>query len=152
MGGGRWHPRLRARRLLAAAACTPRGRQRCAAADAPEAGVPLAWREEPIPSWLVPATLSAFGASGHYLAIPDPSELLFKPGALLSAAKLRWVNPIEATYRREARWDESSRLPVQFVDFLARGMAFLGRAPSNLSTAWKISRRGSPPASDPETG
>lgn len=96
------------------------------------AGVPGMWRETPIPGWLVPAALTAFGARTHYMEVPDPSELLLKPGALLRAGSLRWANPLEATFRRRAPWNTRSRWPYQALDFLLRSGNFFLRSPAHL--------------------
>ena len=112
------------------------------------AGVPSPWRDPPLPTWLVPAALMAFSAKEHYLQAGDPGELLFQPRRLAMAARLRWVNPIEATYRRAAPWNDAPRFPIQLVDYLSRGLGFLRGIPGNLRVAREISRRGDPPEID----
>jgi hypothetical protein len=93
-----------------------------------------------LPSWIVPAALSALGARSHYMDVPDPSSLLLQPGPLLQAARLRWANPIEVTFRRRASWDRGPRLPHQAVDFLARSWGVMRRMPRHFR------RRRTPPA------
>lgn len=108
--------------------------------DLDTAGAPEGWTGAPGPSWLLPAALSAFGARDHYMAAPDPSELLFQPMALLRSARLRWANPIEATFRRKAPWNERSRLPHQTVDFLARTGSFIFSSPLQLHFHFRKNR------------
>ena len=74
----------------------------------------------------------ALGAEAHYMDEPDFGTLVRRPGALFRAARLRWANPIEATFRREAPWDDNPRLPVQLADYLIRGFGFLGDLPGYL--------------------
>ncbi len=97
------------------------------------AGVPAPWRDPPLPSWIVPAALDALGAETHYMDGLDPGSLLGRPRALLGAARLRWANPLEATYRMGAPWEGPPRLPVQAADYLRRGLGFLGEIPRHLS-------------------
>ncbi|MGW8267582.1 MAG: nucleotidyltransferase family protein [Longimicrobiales bacterium] len=101
--------------------------------DLGEAGVPVSWRERPLPHWLVPAALRAFGATRHYMDLPDPEELVLKPRALLATARLRWSNPLEVTWRRRAPWNGRPRLPYQVLDYLLRGGGFLSRIPRHLT-------------------
>lgn len=91
------------------------------------AAVPDAWRARPLPSWLVPAALRAFGAESHYMDMDDPAELLHSPLALVRVARLRWANSIEVTYRRRAPWGRHPRLPYRILDYLSRGGGFLRR-------------------------
>jgi len=95
-------------------------------------GVPDPWRDGPLPSWLVPAALRAFGAGSHYMDQPDPGELLYRPRALLNVARLRWANPLEATYRRQAPWSDRPRLPYQAVDYVLRVGEFVRLVPRHL--------------------
>ena len=104
-----------------------------------KAGVPGPWRDPELPGWLLPAALRAFSAERHYLEAGDPGELLFKPERLAAAARLRWVNAIEATYRRSAPWNDAPRFPIQLVDYLSRGFSFLRRIPGNLKLARELS-------------
>ena len=92
--------------------------------DLEAVGVPAPWREPPLPRWLVPAAVRALGAKEHYLEAGDPGDHLLHPRALLRSARLRWANPIEATFRREAPWNERSRLAVRFEDYLRRAAGF----------------------------
>jgi hypothetical protein len=94
-----------------------------------DAGVPEAWCTRPLPSWLVPAALRAFGAERHYMDLDDPTELLHSPSALIRAAMLRWANPLEVTYRRRAPWGNQPRLPYRILDYLIRSGGFLRRLP-----------------------
>lgn len=100
--------------------------------DLERAGVPERWKEGALPSWVLPATLRAFGASRHYMDLPDPSELVLDPRALLTAARLRWSNPLEVTWRRRAPWNNRPRLPYQVLDYLLRGGGFLRRVPRHM--------------------
>jgi len=100
--------------------------------DLEEAGVPGPWREPPPPPWLETAALGALGADAHYMDLPDFGPLLNRPRGLLRAARLRWANPLEATFRMEAPWDEMPRFAVQAVDYLVRGVGFLGDLPGYL--------------------
>jgi hypothetical protein len=96
--------------------------------DLEAAGVPAPWREPPLPGWLVPSALRAWGAPKHYLHKRAPVELLGRPRELFDTARLKWTNAMEVTWRREAPWDDSPRLPHQVMDYLARGVGFLGQA------------------------
>jgi len=96
------------------------------------AAVPREWGDATLPSWLAPAALSALGVRSHYMDVPDPSALLMKPVPLFQAARLRWANPIEVTFRRRASWDRGLRLPHQAVDFLARSVGVILRTPRQL--------------------
>lgn len=121
------------------------------------AGVPDRWRTPPLPGWMVPAAMEAFGASRHYLDMGDPSELMLKPAAFLDAARLRWANPLEATYRREAGWDEKPRFPVQVFDYVSRGLGFVARIPAGLRLGVHLSRERAtagrpPPGGSPPGG
>ncbi len=107
-----------------------------------EAGVPGVLRIPNLPEWLPEAAFRAFGAKEHYLQVGDPGELLLNPKRLVRAAGLRWANPIEATYRREVPWDDSTRLPVQLRDYLYRVLGFLPRIPSSLRLTLRSSRGG----------
>lgn len=100
--------------------------------DLEKAGVPAGWREGPLPEWVVPAALRAFGATRHYMDLPDPGELVLKPGVLLRAARLRWSNPLEVTWRLRAPWNDRPRLPYQLLDYLLRGAGFLRRIPGHI--------------------
>lgn len=101
-------------------------------ADLEGAGVPAEWRNPPLPAWLMPAALRAWGTPDHYLHMNHPANLLTHPRQLWKAARLRWTNPMEATYRREAPWDDSPRLPYRLMDYLSRGLGFLRKAPRYL--------------------
>jgi hypothetical protein len=94
-------------------------------------GVPAGVRGRPLPGWLIPAALEALGAHEHYLQAGDPDDQLLSLRPLLRSARLRWANPIEATFRRRAPW-RGPRLPVQMLDYTLRSAGFALRAPSNL--------------------
>lgn len=100
--------------------------------DLERAGVPPRWREAPLPPWLVPAGREALGVTNHYMTSEDPEDLLMEPMALVGAARLRWANPIEATFRRRAPWNAFPREPIQAADFLLRGAGFALRTPAGL--------------------
>jgi hypothetical protein len=100
--------------------------------DLGRVGVPATWQEGPLPAWLVPGALRAFGATRHYMDLLDPGELVLDPRALLQAARLRWSNPLEVTWRRRAPWNDRPRLPYQLLDYLVRGGGFLGRVPRHM--------------------
>ena len=106
--------------------------------DLEGAGVPPGWRSRPLPRWVLPAALQAFGARAHYMDESHPTELLFTPGAMLREIRLRWVNPLEATYRMEAPWQGLPRLAVQTADYLKRSVRFLLNAPAYV---WTTKRR-----------
>lgn len=100
--------------------------------DLEAAGVPSKWRDPPLPSWLVPAALKAFGAEAHYMDLLHPGELLLRPRELAQAARLRWANPLEVTFRRRAPWNDRRRLPYQLQDYLIRGSGLLLSSPKHL--------------------
>lgn len=116
--------------------------------DLERAGMPAGWRERPLPPWLVPAAFEALGVTDHYLTSEDPDDLLTEPMALVRAARLRWANSIEATFRRRAPWTAFPRKPIQTADFLARGAGFALRAPAGL---WaRLTRTGQDDREDEE--
>jgi hypothetical protein len=105
--------------------------------DLDTVGVPAVWGTAPLPKWMARAALGAFGADAHYMDLLHPEELLLKPRKLARAARLRWANPIEVTFRRRAPWNDGSRLPHQLADYLLRGVRFSIKAPGTLIDAWK---------------
>ena len=100
--------------------------------DLEAAGVPAGWRDPPLPSWLAPAALEAFGAEAHYMDLLHPGELLLRPRQLARAARLRWANPLEVTFRRRAPWNDRPRLSYQLQDYLIRGGSLLLSSPKHL--------------------
>ena len=94
--------------------------------------VPDPWKEAPLPSWIIPAALNAWGAEEHYLHVPDPLEQLGDFRGLAKAVRLRWASPIEVTYRREVPWDNRSRRPSQWADFVSRSLGVLSRLPKHM--------------------
>jgi hypothetical protein len=87
--------------------------------------VPVDLRAQP-PSWLVPATLQAWssGVPLHGARTPFGAALA-SPRSLWPAIRMRWPNPIEATARLSAPFDERPRLPYQLADVALRAAGFL---------------------------
>jgi len=107
-------------------------------ADLEAAGVPRAWQDPPLPSWLAQATLRSWGTAKHYLHVGGPLELLGHPLRLLEVARLKWATPMEVTSRCEAPWDDTPRFPHQVMDYLSRAFATLGKVPEQLG--WRGSK------------
>ena len=94
--------------------------------------VPKEWKYPPLPHWLVPAALHAWGAKQHYMDRPHPVEQLKDLQGLRKTVQLRWANPIEVTYRRQVPWDDSSRGASQVADFISRSLGVLWRLPKHM--------------------
>lgn len=96
-----------------------------------EAGAPLprSGADGSPPRWARKAALRALGAEQHYMDphVPDPESALSSPRALLTVARLRWANPLEATYRLKAPWNVLPRPLVQVADYLWRALGLLMR-------------------------
>jgi Uncharacterised nucleotidyltransferase len=80
-----------------------------------------------LPRWLPSAVRRAWGAGGHYsvttrLGLTEP-----RPRELMEAVRVRWPNPIEASFRWRAPLNAFPRLPFQFMDVAARAGRLLLR-------------------------
>ena len=95
-------------------------------------GTPLAAGDRNLPRWLVPATLRAWGAGGHYMHTPPMALTPLRPSRILANLRVRWPNPIEVTFRRGGRFNDRPRLFLQAVDVAARTAGFASTAPGVL--------------------
>ena len=100
----------------------------------PEGGPPDL-SAQPLPHWLIPATLREWGAPEHYMSGPAVHELLLRPRSLLKALRLRWPNPIRATFNLRAPYSRFPRLPFQLAECLLRTVRFLGKIPRLIALA-----------------
>jgi hypothetical protein len=96
--------------------------------------VPPTWLEPPLPTWMVPAALRSWGAEAHYMSGPHMEEYLRDPRHLLRGMRLRWPNPIEATYRVRAPYNNLPRLSFQIAETVHRTAAFIRRLPHRRRT------------------
>lgn len=86
---------------------------------------PWAGAAETLPRWLPIAVLRAWGAGGHYSVTTRFGRTEPQPRALMRALRVRWPNPVEATYRWSAPFNGLPRLPFQLMDVVARGARLL---------------------------
>ncbi|MCU1281948.1 MAG: hypothetical protein JWM53_5494, partial [bacterium] len=96
---------------------------------------PRRGRARALPRWLVPAVLrqwsdETFTPQG---ARTPMANLLGQPRAMLSAARQRWPNPIEATIGVGALFDEAPRLPFQLAECVRRAARFITSPPSTAA-------------------
>jgi hypothetical protein len=78
------------------------------------------------PPWLTDAVLRQWGigcSEDHRLM----TSFLRRPGDIPAAALRRWPNPIEASVRWRAPFDERPRLPYQLAEYAVRIVHFAGR-------------------------
>jgi hypothetical protein len=95
---------------------------------------PFARAGEELPPWLVTAVLRQWGSGQRY---GDPVRLLDalrSPASALSVLRRRWPNPVEATLRQDARFNNAPRLPIQIAHYLRRPL--LGLRSRWRTTAW----------------
>lgn len=95
---------------------------------------PLAERAANLPRWLLPAVLRQWENPVVDDRRPPEliSESLSHPSHIPKAIRRRWPDPIRATVRLEASFDEFPRLPLQAILFLRRIEAFVNRLPALL--------------------
>lgn len=82
---------------------------------------------ERLPPWLPTAVLRAWGRGGHYSVTTRIGMTGPKLSELLHAVRVRWPNPVEATYRWRAPLNAFPRFPFQLLDTLARGVRLFSR-------------------------
>ena len=94
-------------------------------------GSPLEVREKPLPRWLVPTVLrewgTLFGSRASGPLLPITTELR-RPNQWRRAISRRWPNPVQATVRMEAQFDDAPRLPLQLACILRQSVAFARHA------------------------
>jgi Uncharacterised nucleotidyltransferase len=81
------------------------------------------WTEDDalaLPPWLTTGMLRAWGEGGHYSLTTRIALTGARPAELISALRIRWPNPIEATFRADAPFDDASRWPYQLRDVASR--------------------------------
>ncbi len=113
--GGRSHAFCRATVLLAGGLL-----------GADVGATPWSGSREVLPSWLPAAVLRAWGRGGHYSVTPRIGLTEPSPRTFLSAVRVRWPNPVEATYRWHAPLNGIPRLPFQILDVASRAGRLLG--------------------------
>lgn len=112
---------------------TPRQREQCRAVvllttsllGADSGHTPWAGESETLPRWLPAAVLRAWGAGGHYSVTTRIGLTEPRPRELVEAVRVRWPNPVEATFRWRAPINAFPRLPFQLMDVAARGARLL---------------------------
>lgn len=78
------------------------------------------------PRWFLPSVLRQWGAD----ASPDHETMLThlrRRSGILRAARRRWPNPIEATFRCGMSLSRVPRFPFQLADYLVRGLLLAAR-------------------------
>jgi hypothetical protein len=80
---------------------------------------------ESLPRWLPEAVRRSWGAGGHYSVTTRIGLTEPRPEQLFEAVRVRWPNPIEATFRWHAPINGFPRLPFQLMDVAARGVKLL---------------------------
>jgi hypothetical protein len=78
-----------------------------------------------LPRWLPRSLLAEWG--GGFEPLNNLDRLPRTPRGLLREARLRWPNPILATAALDAPYDDSTRLPLQIVNYLSRTARFFRR-------------------------
>ena len=110
-----------------AVACVIGLAQRLLGADL--TGTPLSEGGAKLPRWLVPALLrqweQGLGASGQGPLANRLTDLIRRPGGLRAELRLRWRNPIQASFELGAPFNGWPRLPFQLVATLRRAPAFV---------------------------
>ena len=101
-------------------------------------GTPLSEGATKLPRWLVPALLrqweQGLGASGQGPLVNRLTDLLRRPGGLRAEVRLRWRNPIQASFELGAPFNGWPRLPFQLLATLRRAPAFARQLLLGLST------------------
>jgi hypothetical protein len=95
-----------------------------------------------LPRWIIPAVLRQWGRGGpaHGNRAPMADEI-HHPRRLLTALRLRWPNPIEATLLLHAGPNDLPRLPFQIGACAVRAARFLSRGRrSPLVTSQRATR------------
>jgi hypothetical protein len=102
------------------------------------AGTPGEQRSRSLPGWLAPAVLRQWeagaGASAHGPLVDRLPSLFRRPARLWGELRLRWRNPIQATFELGAPFNGFPRLPLQLA-------ATFRRAPGFVRQAWERRRR-----------
>jgi hypothetical protein len=92
---------------------------------------PLAEQARHLPNWLVPSVLKQWEmpyATQH--EAPKVMISYFRqPTGLLRAIRRRWPNPITATFRMGASFNQLPRMPFQMADYFIQSAKFLLRLP-----------------------
>lgn len=90
---------------------------------------PVAERAENLPRWLVPSVLKNWDRPDPHLYPPlsyvPPMVTYFRrPAGMLKALRKRWPDPIEASIRMKAPFNEMPRLPFQLGNCFSRVTGF----------------------------
>lgn len=94
---------------------------------------PVAARAGRLPRWLTPSVLRQWEmpyASEHEAPESMSRLLLRRPTSLLKALRRRWPDPVTATVRFDAAFDETPRLPFQIAGYASSGVRFVSRLPN----------------------
>jgi hypothetical protein len=93
------------------------------------AGTPCEPRARTLPWWLAPAVLRQWeegaGASAHGPMADRMSGMLRRPRSLMREFRLRWRNPIQASFELHAPFNALPRLPFQIAATARRAPSFL---------------------------
>lgn len=89
-------------------------------------GTPAARR---LPRWLMPSVLRLWESpyARTHEAQPLMKSAPRRPAAVLGALRRRWPDPVRASVRLGASFDDTPRLPLQLRAFIGRGAHFLSR-------------------------
>ena len=95
---------------------------------------PVSQRARNLPNWLVPAVLKQWKWS-HSLDHTAPELMSISLRHLThipNALRLRWPNPVVATFNLKAPFNDLPRLPFQIGDYISQVFSFLNRLPKLL--------------------
>jgi hypothetical protein len=80
-----------------------------------------------VPRWLVQSLLDVWGGSFQPNSSRPMAQALRRPTWLLSGARERWPNPVEAVYCHGGSTNPPSPLPFQLTGFIQRSLTFVAR-------------------------
>ncbi len=93
-------------------------------------GIPVAERARHLPRWLLPSVLSQWSMEEHYMDSPSMAHSFRHPAQLLSALRLRWPNPIQATVGVGGPFNQLPRWPFQLWECGLRTAHFVTQVPT----------------------
>jgi hypothetical protein len=101
------------------------------------ADTPVAERAGRLPRWFVPHVLKNWNApfAEHFppLSYRKPmASFLRNPAGIIEAIRVRWTDPIEATIRMKAPFNDMPRLPLQLGYCLSRVAKFFTELPARI--------------------
>jgi hypothetical protein len=109
-------------------ACTIGLARRLLGAEVAE--TPISWRAQHLPTWLVPAVLRQWETpcyADHPVLLEPISANLRYPARLPLALRKRWPDPIRATFRAGAPFNELPRWPFQAAAYCSQLGEYLWR-------------------------